>query len=325
MRIVMTLLVRDEEDILDEQLSFHIAAGVDFFVVTDHDSRDGTRSILERYERQGVLHMLRESGREKRQSEWVTRMARMAGARFGADWVVNSDADEFWWPRGGTLKETLARIPERFGVVHTFVRPFLPRPGEGPFAERLTIRLAPAAAINSPVGTFRVNTRLLHRRDDDVVVGFGNATVRAASLAYLHGLSSVEVFHFPIRSFAQFDRKFRTKHETAGGRDRADTRRVLDTLRAGHSVRDLYDEVCLDDAAVQRGLAEGSLASDTRLRDALRSIAAGSSSLRFPPDDAPAQARYAVDGAVLHAGELVRLQRRADELAVRVARQERRR
>jgi hypothetical protein len=320
MRIVMTLLVRDEEDILDEQISFHLAAGVDFFVVTDHDSRDRTRSILERYERQGVLYMLRESGREKRQSKWVTRMARMAGARFGADWVVNSDADEFWWPRGGTLKDVLARIPDRFDVLHTFVRPFLPLPGEGPFAERLTLRLASAAAINSPVGTFRVNTRLVHRARADVVVGFGNATVRAPRLVHLHGWSPIEVFHFPIRSAAQFERKFRTKYETAGGRQRADTRRVIDALRNGLPLRELYEEVCVDDDIVRRGLDNGSFARDTRLRDALRTLAAESTGLGFPAPRTAEDAAYAVDGAVLYEGELVRLQRRVDELALRVAR-----
>ena len=52
MKIVMTMLVRDEEDILDAQLAFHLNAGVDFVIATDHRSEDGTTEILERYARE---------------------------------------------------------------------------------------------------------------------------------------------------------------------------------------------------------------------------------------------------------------------------------
>ena len=62
MRVVMTLLVKDEADIIDAQIAFHLAAGVDFVIATDHESRDDTVAILERYAAQGVLHLLRESG-----------------------------------------------------------------------------------------------------------------------------------------------------------------------------------------------------------------------------------------------------------------------
>jgi len=49
------------------------------------------------------------------QSEWVTRMARLAAAEHDADWVINCDVDEFYWPDGGDLKEVLAAIPPEYG------------------------------------------------------------------------------------------------------------------------------------------------------------------------------------------------------------------
>ena len=311
----MTLLVRDEADIIDEQISFHLAAGVDFVVATDHDSTDGTTEVLEQYARQKVLHLLRETDREKKQAEWVTRMARMAAVDHGADWVVNSDADEFWWPRGGTLKEVLAAIPREYGVVHTFVRSFLPRPGEGSFAERLTVRLAAPSPIHDPRGTFRTSTRLLHRGAPDVVVGFGNATVHSRHLRSLRTWSPVEVLHFPIRSFEQFERKFRTKHLTAGERMRVDTSRFMVAASEG-SLEERYGEICPDDRSVERGLDEGVLAVDVRLRDAFRALAAGGPALDFPRT-AGDEIAHAADRSVHDQGELVRLMRRVDELHAR--------
>jgi hypothetical protein len=316
MRLVMTLLVRDEADIIDEQISFHLAAGVDFIVATDHGSTDGTTELLERYARENVLHLRRETDREKRQAEWVTRMARSAAVDHGADWVINSDADEFWWPRGGTLKEVLAAIPRQFGVVHTFVQSFLPRPGDGSFAERLTVRLASPSPIHDPRGTFRTSTRLLHRGAPDIVVGFGNASLRSERLRPLHTWSPVEVLHFPIRSFVQFERKFRTKHMTAGERMRSDTLRLLDAAGEGR-LEERYGEICPDDASVQGGLEASTLVIDVRLRDALRALAGGATSLSFPRA-ASDEIAHAANRSVHEAGELVRLTRRADELHARV-------
>src|SRR5471030_48631 len=96
MKLVMTLLVRDEEDILAANFDFHLAQGVDFFIVTDNLSVDGTRDIIESYVRRGVAIYSHEPSDDFSQFRWVTKMARMAAAQYGADWVINSDADEFW-------------------------------------------------------------------------------------------------------------------------------------------------------------------------------------------------------------------------------------
>jgi hypothetical protein len=48
-RIIMTLLCRDEEDIIGYNIAYHLAQGVDFVIVTDNASRDRTPRLLERF------------------------------------------------------------------------------------------------------------------------------------------------------------------------------------------------------------------------------------------------------------------------------------
>ena len=105
MRVVLTLLVRDEADIVERQLRYHYARGIDFVVATDHRSVDGTTEILRRFEAEGRLHYIREESKHIDQADWMTRMSRIAATEYGADWVIPSDADEFWWPRRGSFHE----------------------------------------------------------------------------------------------------------------------------------------------------------------------------------------------------------------------------
>src|ERR1700722_10806866 len=103
----MTLLGRDEEAVLAANFDFHLFQGIDFFVVTDNLSVDRTRDIIEEYVRRGVAVRLFESNDDYSQYRWVTKMARIAALRYGADWVINNDADEFWAPSDpyGSVKE----------------------------------------------------------------------------------------------------------------------------------------------------------------------------------------------------------------------------
>ena len=98
MKLVQTLMVRDEIDIIDAQVAYHLDAGVDFVIATDHDSRDGTSEVLESYARDGHLLRIPKTG-AMHERAWRTHMARLAATEYGADWVINTDADEFWMPR----------------------------------------------------------------------------------------------------------------------------------------------------------------------------------------------------------------------------------
>ena len=79
MRLAMTLLVRDGADILEDNLRYHRALGVDLFVVGDNGSTDGSLEMLERYERAGLIALERIGGQAREaQGEGRTRLARLA-------------------------------------------------------------------------------------------------------------------------------------------------------------------------------------------------------------------------------------------------------
>ena len=104
-KLYMTLLVKNEEDILESNLQFHKAMGVDGFIVTDNNSTDSTLEIIKRYQAKGwIKEVIIERATNYCQKEWVDRMIMIAKKRYGADWVINADADELWYCPERNLK-----------------------------------------------------------------------------------------------------------------------------------------------------------------------------------------------------------------------------
>lgn len=336
MKLVLTLLVRDEADIVDANIAFHLNAGVDFVVATDNRSEDGTTEILEAYAREGVLELIREPGDDLREEEWRTRMSRLAATDHAADWVISADGDEFWWPRGGDLKERLAAIPARYGTVGAFVRHFPPRPHDGSFfAERMTFRFSPHAPVNDPASPFRAVPKVMHRAAPEIRVSRGTHEIVGTSLLPLRGWYPFEVLHFPIRSPEQYAHKSGLQVRSFANNPRGiGTAYHANAYRASREGRTMehYASLALDDAAVTCGLDDGSLTRDTRLRDALRTLrraepdparafalpAEVASPLAIPRPTVVDDAAYAIDISVLGETDVVRLQRRVDQLEHRV-------
>lgn len=96
-KVVMTLLVRDEADTIDLFIRHHSGLGIDALIVTDNGSRDGTREILEQHRQDGLIaEIIDEPSGVFNQPGFVDRMIRRARDHYGADYCINSDADEFW-------------------------------------------------------------------------------------------------------------------------------------------------------------------------------------------------------------------------------------
>jgi len=320
MRVVQTLVVRDEEDIVASQIAYHLQAGVDFVIATDHESVDGTTDILRSFEQQGVLRLIRAQG-EVREAEWRTAMARLAAAEYGADWVIPSDADEFWMPRQGTLKEALALVPERFAVVGGALRHFLPRPEDGrPLLERMTVCLSAHASVNDPTSPWRPGFKVVHKGDPKISVGHAGYLSPSAGLPHLPGWNLLDLLHFPCRSREQWERKTTRRGHAGADKPLGIYRKGLQAAIEGR-MGDLYDSLVLDDEELAAGLALGYLVEDTRLRDALRRMGGGREpgSEHAPSSASRERIELAVSRSVVYEGELVRSQRQADDVARRVA------
>jgi hypothetical protein len=284
MKLVMTLLVRDEEDILESILEYSFSQGVDFVVATDNLSEDSTPRILNRYAHKQRLVWRRETDDDYAQRKWVTSMARAAATDHGADWIINSDADEFWWPNEGDLKSVLEAVPPDVGGVAAPRYNFVPMPeaDERPFFERMTVRLKDSVhADGAPLGP-----KVAHRAHPKVWVSQGNHRVKAEGFGPVVSTSRLEILHFPMRSYEQFQNKI-----VKGGRayqrntDKALFGRHWRQLYAAYlagKLSEYYAVNVITPEGVAKGLQQGRYIVDTRLRDRLNSVLARDTSAREP-------------------------------------------
>jgi len=268
----MTLLVRDEEDILDHNLRYHLAQGVDFFIVMDHMSTDGTPEILDAYRRAGVAEVILQEHAGYLQGQWVTWMARRGAVHHGADWVINNDADEFWWPLDGNLRSTLAGISDRFGGVAVPRHNFRPLAGSaGLFLDRMVHR--DAVSTNSLGGP--LPGKVCHRGHPEVIVSQGNHDALVPGRESLFQEPAIEILHFPMRSLKQFENKI-----ALGGRayemspelgsELGGTWRSLYATLMRKGLAHYYESACLTPADIPRMIQDGALVRDERLRNFLR-------------------------------------------------------
>jgi len=122
-KIVAILGVKDEIELIPRAISHLRAMGVDLIIACDDDSRDGTAEYLQSCRSKGDLEIvsLTEWG-PTTPAEWSGHYLELV-RRSGGDWVIFLDADEFWIPAKGTLRDYIRSVDSdvisaaRFNVV----------------------------------------------------------------------------------------------------------------------------------------------------------------------------------------------------------------
>jgi Glycosyl transferase family 2 len=123
-KVVGLYIVRNEADIMETNLRYHLAGVIDEAIVIDNGSTDGTLERLAELSRDLPIHVASEPGTYD-QSARATRLARFA-SQSGADWVLPIDADEFWAGTGVSFHDVLGDTPSAvralFAEVVNFVQ-----------------------------------------------------------------------------------------------------------------------------------------------------------------------------------------------------------
>ncbi|MEA3512401.1 MAG: glycosyltransferase family 2 protein [Campylobacterota bacterium] len=208
--LAMTILVKNEHDIIESNIRTHAKLGVDAFVVMDNGSTDGTRDILEKLSNEFEMTIIDEKG-PYQQKKFMTRLAFEAKKIYKADWVINNDADEFWIPKNSkTLKEVLnfkggvvwvhrSNMSLYEGLTHWSEAKYFTanqvhyRVGE----PNIILGKIGRKVIVNPYGLFQINS--------------GNHSAEHIAFWKKQECEDIHIYHYPIRSYEQFETNIKNR------------------------------------------------------------------------------------------------------------------
>lgn len=210
-KLYMTLLVKDEVDVIESNIIFHKNMGVDGFIVTDNASTDGTSTILEKYKEMGwIKELILEPSADYNQVQWVDRMIFIAKEKYGADWVINSDADEFWCCKTGNLKNIVES--SNANVINVDIFNVYPE-NEATFFENdklITNAQAIPQQLLNKLSSYSLYTdqigKVIHRTQGYVKINMGNHNVKMKRKS-ISKASDVLIYHYNLRGLEHFKRK----------------------------------------------------------------------------------------------------------------------
>lgn len=271
LRLGMSIVVKDEADIIEDNIRYHDSVGVDCFVVMDNGSTDGTRNILQKLSKKFDLHIIDQPDKEFQQSKWVTEMAIYCKKKLKANLVINNDADEFWEPENGvsiksylSTKDSVVTVRRYNSLLPQEARNknfdykdssiiisngIKPEPKTKESIESMLISYASPKTIVNPHGLKKVKTGN-HRASH--INSFFNGRIE----------KKIRIIHFPNRSYSQFKKRIENRSHISklNFHGLSDKTNYVKNGASDTEIKKTFEEFILDqpiiDFLINAGIAE---------------------------------------------------------------------
>jgi hypothetical protein len=213
MTVVGITMVRDEDDVIESTLR-HMATQVDYMLVANNRSVDGTEETILALIDEGLpIAFTQDDEVGYMQSEKMTRLAHLANDWIGADWIVPFDADEIWYSPWETVGFMLTHQDDGVDIVKAnlfdHVCTALDDPDELDPVERIRWRRDYCAPL----------PKVACRYSSNLVIGMGNHEAWNDQRKVHVGTQKLAIRHFPYRSVEQLIRKIRNGAEAYAATD----------------------------------------------------------------------------------------------------------
>ena len=201
------MMVKDEADIIGPVLSHWLAQDIDYLLVSDNLSTDGTSEILgASFLAAPRLKVVRDPVVAYYQSQKMTGLAHMMG-EIGCDWIIPADADELWFVEGSTVGSYLRTVSRETKILQVDLWNHYPTKWDD------STILNPFLRIQHRHMDLGKLPKVCFRYAPDCRIMQGNHDVRFETANGAPIKSPLAIRHFPYRSEQQFIRKCRNGAE----------------------------------------------------------------------------------------------------------------
>lgn len=216
-KLCMAMQVKDEVDIVETNIRYHAKKGCEAFYIVDNGSKDGTSELIDDLKSEFNITLKVDPTPDHNQSENMTMLTHLA-RRDGYDWVIENDADEFWFPQSGDLKTGLNRLDAVLRVARFNVLPKLNEPNnwiKSPWHTLNTLHFDMQSDYEYGRNNF-LFAPVLHKVmvNSYGIIGVGGGNHGARHVAdklkgnrFSGWNDNIKIFHYALRSFDRFKTK----------------------------------------------------------------------------------------------------------------------